>query len=630
MDKFPTKNGRETVNASHLKYSVDLLSTIIEESPNMIFINQMGRVVYVNKKCEEIMGYSKDEFTSKDFNFMTLIAPKSRDMVKQNFNKHLKGAEVPPFEYKFVKKDGGDIDVIQTTKLIEYRGGTAILGIITDITERKKAEEELAKQTEEARFLSEMLEKSSQPFVVGGADGRILKMNQAFTNLTGYTEKELLANVTWNKTLTPPEWRDMESEIFQEVVSKGNPRRFEKEYLRKDGSRINVELLVHRKLDSNNNFENVYAFVSDITERKKVEKELRESEERFRRIFDEGPIGMILTGLDFHFLKVNPALCHMLGYTEQELTKLSFPDITHPDDVKKDIESAKKIIKGEMDVYRTQKRYIKKNKDVIWINLTASVVKNEGGKPDYFLTMVEDITESKQAELALRKHLMKYRLEEGNIYLVKEHDPSLSFEAIKDLVTVGYKGIIISRDPTMKQKAYGTGIEFIWLTEQPGESAFLHGLKGLEQKIKTLPKHSFALIERLDYLISKNGFDKTLSFIHRIRELAFLNQSIFVLSIDPATLNRKMLRQIEKECKDIERMFEKLHEDLHEILKTIYSQENVGIKLSYSGLGNLIGKSKPTVRKNIKQLIYLGYLMDEKQGKMKVIELTEKGRGLFV
>jgi PAS domain S-box-containing protein len=493
----------------------------------------------------------------------------------------------------------------------------------------------------------------------------------------------------------------------------------------------------------------------DVTKHKQAADALRESEERFRRIFDEGPIGMIITGLDFCFLKVNPALCHMLGYTEQELTKLSFPDITHPEDVKKDIENASKLIKGEIDEYRTQKRYIKKNKEVIWIDLTATVVKDEGGKPDYFLTIAEDIserkkaeedlieseaqfkilaeespnmifinkrgrvvyvnkkseetmgysrdefyskdfnfmdliapefrdlvqenfrkhsagdeirpyeynlltkdgreifaihttklieyegeqailgivtdiTERKKSELAMRKRLMKFRLENGNTYLVKERDPSLSVETIKDLVSVGYKGIIISRDPMAKKTAYGTGVEFIWLTEQPEESALPDGLKGLEERINTLPNNSFALIERLDYLISKYGFDKILSFIHRIRELAFLRQSIFVLSIDPATLKKEMLRQIEKECKDVERMFEKLHEDLHEILKTIYSQENVGIKLSYSGLGNLLGKSKPTVRKNIKQLIYLGYVVEEKQGKMKIIELTEKGRGLFV
>ncbi len=630
MGKFSTKNGRETVKDSHPKYTIDSLLTIIEESPNMIFINQMGRVVYANKKCEEIMGYSKDEFTSKDFDFMILISPESKKSVKQNFNKHMKGEEVPPFEYKFVKKDGGEIDVIQTTKLIEYGGGKAILGILTDITERKQAEELLQKSEEQFKSLY-----SQSPIGIELYDsgGNLIDINNECMKVFGVDSVDAVKgfklfedpNVSDDvkASLKNGEVVHFESVFDFELVKKMNLYETSKSGL------IHVSVHISPWMIDGSP-EGYVVHVEDITERKKMEEELRESEERFRRIFDEGPIGMIITGLDFRFIKVNPALCHMLGYTEQELTKLSFPDITDPDDVKKDIESAEKLIKGEMDVYKTQKRYIKKNKDIIWIDLTASVVKNEDGKPDYFLTIVKDITERKKAELALRKHLMKYRLEEGNIYLVKEHDPSLSLEVIKDLVTVGYRGIIISRDPMIKQKTYGTGVEFIWLTELPGERAFPHGLKELEKKINTLPKHSFALIERLDYLISKNGFDKTLSFIYRIRELAFLNQSIFVLSIDPATINRRMLRQIEKECKDVERMFEKLHEDLHEILKTIYSKENVGIKLSYSGLGNLLGKSKPTVRKNVKQLIYLGYIMDEKQGKMKIIELTEKGRGLFV
>ena len=112
----------------------------------MIFINHKGRVVYVNRRCEEIMGYSKDEFYAPDFDFMTLIEPESKDLIQSNFRKHIQGKEIAPYEYALITRYGKKIDVIITTKLIIYDGEQSILGIITDITERKEKDLKLEKQ----------------------------------------------------------------------------------------------------------------------------------------------------------------------------------------------------------------------------------------------------------------------------------------------------------------------------------------------------------------------------------------------------------------------------------------------------------------------------------------------------
>ena len=117
--------------------------TFTEQSPNMIFINKGGRVVYVNRRCSQVMGYSSEELCAPDFDFMTLIAPESVDLVGSNFAKHMQGQEVAPYEDYLLTKQGEKIAAIITTKLIRYQGETAILGIVTDITERKRAEEEL-------------------------------------------------------------------------------------------------------------------------------------------------------------------------------------------------------------------------------------------------------------------------------------------------------------------------------------------------------------------------------------------------------------------------------------------------------------------------------------------------------
>ena len=117
--------------------------TFTEQSPNMIFINKGGRVVYVNKRCIEVMGYSREEFYTPDFDFMALIAPESVNLVRSNFIQNMAGEDVEPYEYSLLNKKGEKIEAIITTKLINYENTKAILGIITDITARKRAEEEL-------------------------------------------------------------------------------------------------------------------------------------------------------------------------------------------------------------------------------------------------------------------------------------------------------------------------------------------------------------------------------------------------------------------------------------------------------------------------------------------------------
>ena len=123
-----------------LRESEEKFRNLAEQSPNMIFIWSAGRVVYANRQCELLMGYAREEFYGPGFNFMDITAPKYRGTVAANFRRHSRGEDVEPYEYAVVTKSGRAIDVISTTKLIQFGGTSAILGIITDISNRIRSE----------------------------------------------------------------------------------------------------------------------------------------------------------------------------------------------------------------------------------------------------------------------------------------------------------------------------------------------------------------------------------------------------------------------------------------------------------------------------------------------------------
>ncbi len=152
-----------------------------------------------------------------------------------------------------------------------------------------------------------------------------------------------------------------------------------------------------------------YQRVRFYSERYQIAESLRESEERFRRVFEEGPTGMAMLDETFHFIRVNPAFAAMLGYSEAELQKMTFADITHPEHVQQDVEQVRRLLRGELAVYHTEKRYVAKSGKEMWGQVQVVVVRNADGTFHYFLAIITNIAERKQAEQELRRSETKFR-----------------------------------------------------------------------------------------------------------------------------------------------------------------------------------------------------------------------------
>lgn len=147
----------------------------------------------------------------------------------------------------------------------------------------------------------------------------------------------------------------------------------------------------------------------DITEQVQVRENLRESEDKFRVIFENSDIGIVLIKSDGTFLKINPAYCKMVGYSHDELLTMKFQDITYQEGLEEEVRMLNEIIEGKRSCMTLEKRYITKDKNIIWVNLTASVHRDSRGKVVHYIGVIEEITERKRAEKALRESEERFR-----------------------------------------------------------------------------------------------------------------------------------------------------------------------------------------------------------------------------
>ena len=293
----------------------------------------------------------------------------------------------------------GETRWIETNKIpLRNLDGNVIgvVGTFQDISDRKTAEITLM---ESEAFNRQLVSEFPIGLASCRMDGQLVYVNPHFAQILGKSVEEILKLSYWE--ITPIKYAEQEAEQLRQLQETGSYGPYEKEYIHRDGHLVPVVLT--GLLIEQNQETLIWSSVQDISDRKQAEEALKISEVRFRNAFDTTAIGMCLVSPLGEFLKVNPALCNLWGYSETELVEMSFQDITHPDDLASDLELLQQLLAGEITHYNLEKRYLTKEQALIWGYLSVSLVRNSQGEPLYFVSQIQDITEQKQAEIALQQ-----------------------------------------------------------------------------------------------------------------------------------------------------------------------------------------------------------------------------------
>jgi PAS domain S-box-containing protein len=326
------------------------------------------------------------------------IHPEDRPRISDEFRHAIENQCDQNMEFRIVHPDGSVRWMHRQGQVERDAQGQAVRlsGITFDITERRQAED-LVRDRE--RFLTTVTGAAHVGLVVV-APGYVYRFaNDAYTEILRLSPHDILGRHVYE--VIPDGWSQIQPRLDRAFA--GERVSYElwlpTESLDRDPRYYDVTYEPHSDAHGERT---VVVVVVDITTRKQAERALQDALGQYQSTFENAAVGMSHVGLDGRWLKVNDRLCEITGYTSQELLSGTFDDITHPDDLVADWSQARRLVAGEIDTYSMVKRYIHKQGRIVWITLTVSLVRDAAGHPHHFISIVEDITERKQADEALQ------------------------------------------------------------------------------------------------------------------------------------------------------------------------------------------------------------------------------------
>jgi PAS domain S-box-containing protein len=401
QDIKKSKEKREKMKDWEARYK-----SLIKASPYAVTVTDLeGKIIDLSRRTLILHGYKKSEELLGKSAFK-LIAPKHRKIAAMNLEKTKKKGFLGTVEYMLVRKDGTQFFAELDASLIKDSRGNpkAFIATTRDISQRR--ESEIALRRSEARYKS-LFALSPQAIVTVNMKGMITSCNPTTSEMTGYSAKELVGKNALKLGSLIKSDVPRFTKILLSLAKEKTPEPFECAYFHRDGTKgwafVNVGLF-----NEGDGKKGIQAVVTDITELKKVEMALRESEERYKALFDRSIFCVYVHDLEGNFLDANEAALQLMGFEKENITSLHFSSLLNENQIGYAQEVLSEIIKSGYQKKPAQFLLRKENGGLVWVETEASLIYKEG-KPWAVLGIARDISEQRKAEEALRESEEKYR-----------------------------------------------------------------------------------------------------------------------------------------------------------------------------------------------------------------------------
>jgi PAS domain S-box-containing protein len=354
-----------------------------------------AKTEFLSPRFKQMFGYSEDEMENRPESWQRIIVPEDLPGVLECFDRHVASRGEVPFrnEVRYRHKDGSTVWVICAGRVIDWAEDGSPLRMVGCHVDISLTKEALTKVEELTTRLRVATEGSGVGVWDWEVDGDVLLWDDTMYRLYGI-ERDLFTGAVeaWNRAVHPDDREAAGARLREALKGESDfDTRFRIRW--KDGSVRHIRaqaVVVH---DAAGHPVRVLGTNWDITDQVDAEEKLRASEERFRSAVEYSAIGMALVSLEGRWLQVNPALCDMLGYDPEELLRLSFQDITHPDDLDDDLAHVAALLAGDVTNYQMEKRYFRKTGSVVCAHLTVSLVRGRDGQPVHFVSQIQDVTD---------------------------------------------------------------------------------------------------------------------------------------------------------------------------------------------------------------------------------------------
>jgi len=390
-----------------LSESEEKFSKAFQSSPSGIAITEQatGRYIEVNESFCRLYGYAPREVvgrTSLDLGIWKDEADRERLLQPLRSS-----GTVRELELKTHARDGRPMVLSINAELVELGGKPCVVALLKDITERKQAEAALRRSEQLIREQYLELENFYRTTPVGlcllSRDLEYLRINERLAAINGHPVEAHIGRTIQDMA---PGVAPLIAPLYRQVLETGEPV-VDREICGPSPlcptDQRSWLVSYHPLKNTAGELYGVCGMVIDITERKLAEEARWQSEAEFRTTFENAAIGIALVNLEGRPIKSNRALQQMLGYTDEELQRMTFQEFTHPDDVRADLGLFSELIRGNRESYQIEKRYQRKGGGIVFTRLTVSVVRAETGKAQFAIGMVEDITEKRRLEEQLRQ-----------------------------------------------------------------------------------------------------------------------------------------------------------------------------------------------------------------------------------